>query len=264
MPFNISCPEKPCQNPDCKATAIYQCPRCQFRSCSLACCQAHKQRTKCNGKRDRTQYMPMHKMSDETLTSDYFFLEDVMRQVKKPRLSQPIHTSTEQPTTHPLLQKVDPSSSDRFQRLPHQLPQKTKKLIQAAASRGTRVLIQPAALSRHQENKSYVNKEGTIYWSVEIINYIEGRDSEDKQREQKERLLRGPVAETSRLGDVVPTTPSSAACYCIRRFPSNTYRPVNLDSTWKETLQDITVIEFPTIYIGPKAKFSLSIEEVES
>ncbi|GAX16373.1 hypothetical protein FisN_27Lu121 [Fistulifera solaris] len=258
MSHDISLSE--CQDPSCQAAAIYQCPRCQFRSCSLRCCQAHKQSSKCNGKRDRTQFLPMNQMSDATLTSDYFFLEDVMRQVKKPRFAPAMHNKTE-PATHPLLQQVD--HMDRFQRLPQHYPQKVRKLVQAAGSRGTRIMIQPSGLSRHQENRSYLNKEGIIHWSVEIITIMEDSDG-SHCCEKKERILAGPLAETSRVGDVVPITiPTGFACY-LRRFPSVVHQPVNIDSTWKEALQDMTIIEFPTLYIGPKSTFSQAITEMES
>ena len=75
-------PKKSCQ--EChQHEFLYQCPRCSFRSCSLACCQAHKKHTGCNGKRDRTGvFMPMGRMDDSTVNSDYHFLEDVLGQVE--------------------------------------------------------------------------------------------------------------------------------------------------------------------------------------
>jgi hypothetical protein len=75
-------PKKSCQ--EChQREFLYQCPRCSFRSCSLACCQAHKKQTGCNGKRDRTGvFMPMGRMDDSTINSDYHFLEDVLGQVE--------------------------------------------------------------------------------------------------------------------------------------------------------------------------------------
>lgn len=81
------------------ASALYQCPRCSRRTCSLACCQRHKQRTGCNGKRDRTQFVSLGRMREndndghgsgsgggghsQQLQSDYFFLEDVLQSVHR-------------------------------------------------------------------------------------------------------------------------------------------------------------------------------------
>eukprot|EP00733_Pompholyxophrys_punicea_P000544 Pompholyxophrys_punicea_v1_NODE_162_length_3055_cov_4.636000.p1 type:complete len:375 gc:universal NODE_162_length_3055_cov_4.636000:2697-1573(-) len=71
---------------ECEAKPFqYVCPRCSFRSCSLQCCVAHKVRTGCNGKRDRTSFLPLHRMSDKTITSDYHFLEDVLGNVQSGR-----------------------------------------------------------------------------------------------------------------------------------------------------------------------------------
>ncbi|CAB9503914.1 Box C/D snoRNA protein 1 [Seminavis robusta] len=61
----------------------YQCPRCSHRTCSLQCCVAHKHRTGCNGKRDRTKFLRVAHMDDGTLNSDYHFLEDVLGAVER-------------------------------------------------------------------------------------------------------------------------------------------------------------------------------------
>ena len=67
---------------ECRAhPALYQCPRCSFRSCSLPCCRAHKRRTQCNGRRDKTQFLKVSQMNDATLTSDYLFLEEIVGRV---------------------------------------------------------------------------------------------------------------------------------------------------------------------------------------
>ena len=62
--------------------AIYQCPRCSWKSCSLNCCVSHKKSKNCSGKRDRTTFVPLGRMNDQTVRSDYFFLEDVLGQVQ--------------------------------------------------------------------------------------------------------------------------------------------------------------------------------------
>lgn len=66
--------------------AIYRCPRCYIRTCSLLCCREHKTKEKdessgeliCNGKRDRTKFCSLKGFTDAQLASDYHFLEDVM------------------------------------------------------------------------------------------------------------------------------------------------------------------------------------------
>ncbi|KAL7434533.1 hypothetical protein ACHAXH_005783, partial [Discostella pseudostelligera] len=73
--------------------AIYRCPRCACVTCSLECCRAHKVKVIsssnnntnskneliCNGKRDRTQFCSLKGFTDSQLSSDYHFLEDVLK-----------------------------------------------------------------------------------------------------------------------------------------------------------------------------------------
>ena len=82
----------------CRAkVALYCCPRCHTRTCSLACCRAHKGGTSaagaagaagatttsttstCDGRRDRTRFSPLGRFTDSILASDYHFLEDVLK-----------------------------------------------------------------------------------------------------------------------------------------------------------------------------------------
>lgn len=65
--------------------AIYCCPRCHARTCSLACSRAHKAsppsggEAVCSGKRDRTRFCSLKGFTDSHLASDYHFLEDVLK-----------------------------------------------------------------------------------------------------------------------------------------------------------------------------------------
>ncbi|KAF7353031.1 Box C/D snoRNA protein 1 [Mycena venus] len=61
--------------------AIYTCPRCATRTCSLPCSSAHKARTACSGERDKAAYVPMNRYGWGTMMDDYAFLEDVGRKV---------------------------------------------------------------------------------------------------------------------------------------------------------------------------------------
>ncbi|KAI0251309.1 hypothetical protein BJV78DRAFT_1126659 [Lactifluus subvellereus] len=61
--------------------AVYTCPRCATRSCSLPCSVAHKARTGCSGLRDKAKFVPMNRYTHGTMTDDYVFLEDMSRRV---------------------------------------------------------------------------------------------------------------------------------------------------------------------------------------
>lgn len=55
---------------ECKQTEWkYKCPGCELRSCGLACVKAHKTRTGCSGKRDRTAFVPLAEFCDNVLVS---------------------------------------------------------------------------------------------------------------------------------------------------------------------------------------------------
>jgi len=58
--------------------SIYNCPNCSMKTCSLQCYKDHLQKYNCTGKRDRTKFVPLNKFTNSTLSSDYYFLEDVL------------------------------------------------------------------------------------------------------------------------------------------------------------------------------------------
>jgi HIT zinc finger len=61
--------------------AIYTCPRCAFKSCSLVCSNGHKEVWNCSQVRDKTAYVPMNQYGLGTLANDYVYLEEVGRKV---------------------------------------------------------------------------------------------------------------------------------------------------------------------------------------
>jgi hypothetical protein len=198
-------PKKSCQ--ECHQNEfLYQCPRCSFRSCSLACCQAHKKQTGCNGKRDRTGvFMPMGRMDDSTVNSDYHFLEDVLGQVESgKRLLRQVGEAAaaeqagqanakrqrrgqesaddgenEATATHPLIQSAEASAAAaRLPTLSVQQPAaatkspqqhahpKWRHFEQQCTNRGVKLLLMPPGLERHKSNKSHLKKD-VLYWTVE-------------------------------------------------------------------------------------------------
>ncbi len=63
--------------------AIYTCPRCAIRTCSLPCSAAHKLRTGCSGARDKAKFVPMNRYTYGAMMDDYVFLEDMSRRVSE-------------------------------------------------------------------------------------------------------------------------------------------------------------------------------------
>ncbi|CBI38923.3 unnamed protein product, partial [Vitis vinifera] len=73
-------PKHPPLCKECKSNlSKYTRPGCFVRSCSLPCVKAHKQHTRCTGKRQRTQFFPLSQFDDNLLLSDYNLFEEVKR-----------------------------------------------------------------------------------------------------------------------------------------------------------------------------------------
>lgn len=49
--------------------ALYKCPACSARTCSLDCVRRHKDVTKCTGVRDRTVFVAKQDMGDSLMQS---------------------------------------------------------------------------------------------------------------------------------------------------------------------------------------------------
>lgn len=296
----------------------------------MQCCQAHKTRTGCNGKRDRTSFVALGSMNDGTLNSDYFFLEDVLDQVESGKrllkqvgvrsdnpthkrlrmnLDEPSDTTTS-PKRHIILRSagrdnvrrlsdritavasasigVDASTDKIGQNNPEnrtatdntgttrQQPQqqniqhpKWRFLFQQAAARGTGLLLMPSGMSRHKENRSFYNKKtNSISWTTEWFLYS-GESSSTPTRGVLQ--LDEKAVLCSALQRDIPELAKKDALYYVllKKLPCPASRPtyvvVERTATLSEALQDMTIIEYPTIYIVPrcrKEQFPLAVEEM--
>jgi hypothetical protein len=194
-----------------KQSALYACPRCRRRTCSLACCQSHKDRFHCNGKRDLTAFQPLSRMTDATLQSDYHFLENVLATMESGRklvqqqgggtgqqqrqigdhsvgrasMELSHHYGNKRQKTEPLSSSssfpkissawlLDNSQSQQQQSC---MNAKQKQFVQRAAQRGVTVLIQPSMMQRNQQNKSHVTRQGDLFWTVEWRLYASSSSS---------------------------------------------------------------------------------------
>lgn len=54
----------------------YKCPRCSYKTCSLVCCNKHKETMNCTGMRDKTKFLKKDEFNEMALLSDYRFLEE--------------------------------------------------------------------------------------------------------------------------------------------------------------------------------------------
>ncbi|GLJ52472.1 hypothetical protein SUGI_1116170 [Cryptomeria japonica] len=142
----------------------YKCPGCGLRSCSLPCVKAHKLRTRCTGKRNRTQYVPLSQFDENWLVSDYNLLEEILRMTEAAKRTRA---------------GADDSRSARFMR-----GGKSRLNIQAK-NRNINLLLQPKGMLKNKINRSYYDKfRKCICWTVEWqfhstdVTYIDHRMDE--------------------------------------------------------------------------------------
>lgn len=77
----IAEPVKTNQCQVCGQEAKYTCPRCEKRTCSVACSKSHKATDNCSGVRNPAAYVPLNKITQGTWDGDYTWLEQGRRQV---------------------------------------------------------------------------------------------------------------------------------------------------------------------------------------
>ncbi|KYN15497.1 Box C/D snoRNA protein 1, partial [Trachymyrmex cornetzi] len=129
------------------AKARYTCPKCEVRTCSLACVNVHKKELECDGIRDQTKFVPLASFTDLDLLSDYRFLEQVGRS---------IDTKKRNPEIKYTRQAI--------------LPVHLHKLRCAASYRKVSLLYMPQVFSRHKKNTTYLNwKTNELFWRLEWI-----------------------------------------------------------------------------------------------
>nr|DAD36569.1 TPA_asm: hypothetical protein HUJ06_007210 [Nelumbo nucifera] len=129
----------------------YRCPGCHLRSCSLPCVKAHKKRTSCTGKRDRTQFVPLSKFDDNLLISDYNLLEEAKR-VAEASQRRRNGWSVGYPSF----------------RLPHRL----YLLRNAASKRRTRLLFLPSGMTRREKNQSRYDQRLVSNVLLNLLVYL--------------------------------------------------------------------------------------------
>lgn len=264
--------------------ALYQCPRCSTKTCCLTCCKAHKVRLQCSGKRNRTEYLPLARMSDKTIQSDYHFLEDVLHSVdggkrllhqvgaaaNGARHETPNENDKDDEPVHAMLriQETDDvaASNDPSPKRQRKNNNKWQRLVQQAQERATTLMLMPVGMQRHATNTSwYQTKTDTLYWKVDFQIHTKGKP--DAQILTMDKLDEHIVIEEP-LKEIFPSLTKDHHLL-LKRLPCPSNRPVfveiDRDATLKMALKDQTVIEYPTIDVVPTellTKFPQSIEEL--
>ncbi|XP_019533845.3 box C/D snoRNA protein 1 [Aedes albopictus] len=223
--------------------AKYTCPKCEVKSCCLKCVNIHKKELGCDGIRDRTKYIPMKKMTQMDMMSDYAFLEECSR-------------------------FVDDRKRDkikRFTRYNKSLPPSLFRLRCAARERGTTLKFLLQNFTKHQRNNSQLNfKTLVIYWRVEwCFPNAEGMLFVDERCDENASLmdLLGKYLEVGNGEDF--TGKNKLEFYQSRgmsrlrvllkaegvKRSKNRFFELKPKKSLKENLKGKTIVEYPVIYV---------------
>jgi hypothetical protein len=262
--------------------SLYQCPGCRIRTCCLPCCQAHKIRTKCTGKRPRSDFLPLCHMSDNSLRSDYFFLEEVLTQMPRAsKVAKTMSAVTQQPSNQSRrTTKSSPKQSGSTRVQPSSLLssntnnnntlKKSKRLLHQARKRNITLKILPSFMERHQTNTSwYCGPRDMITWKVECIVFLLSSSNPTKRTvlnlmisEHQENLwdyIRTKLGKEEMVTPTATTTPPPPYKLFLKRLPSPANKPryIEISSnnsscySLRSALEGNTIIEHPTLYCVP-------------
>lgn len=178
----------------CGARALYTCPGCGRRTCSMTCVRVHKDDFHCSGKRDVTAKIPLSEFTDQQLQRDFHFLEDCRRVIDN-------------------VERSFPRSTWRFTY--KALPPPLHALREAARRRGVICQITSEGMRKRDVNTSRLDrKTNTIVWRCEF-HFFDARHPDDS-------VMIGTNwgSERHHLGDVMKycwSTNPSLLCYHINR-----------------------------------------------
>ncbi|KAJ7525050.1 hypothetical protein O6H91_17G034100 [Diphasiastrum complanatum] len=148
--------------------AKYRCPACALRSCGLSCVRAHKERTGCTGKRDRTAFVPLSDYDDNLLISDYNLLEESLRITDSAKRIRDHLGSSEKKMSSQMIQ-----------------------LRNQAANRNIKIFFLANGMSRRETNTAFYNRRfKCIFWKVEWrfdsteVNLVDHRVDENLKLEK--------------------------------------------------------------------------------
>ncbi len=133
----------------------YCCPRCQMRTCCLACVVRHKEDSGCSGLRDRAKFVSKAEFTDLDLLSDYRMLEEVNR-------------GLENATRESEREALAETSKERRWHLPPSML--NLRLACRKPARSCRLLFMPKGFERRRENNSRFDfKTRSIVWRVRMV-----------------------------------------------------------------------------------------------
>lgn len=218
-------------------------------------------------------------MNDSTVNSDFFFLENVLQSIDGGmRLLKQVGAITgggEQLLLPKVDDKhdndVDDDRHDEKRRKPHveHIPPKWRRLVQQAKERDVTVLLMPPGMERHKSNTTHFHaKSNMLIWKLEFAFHVDATSSAtiiSHNKVPEEAIIHH---EWEKVASNMGT--GQELHFMLKMIPCPANRPayVELDkeSTLKEALKGMTVIEYPTIEVVVATelhRFPMLIQEVK-
>lgn len=206
----------------------------------MACIKIHKKELDCNGIRDKTKYIPIRKLTENDLMSDYTFLENCTQFVA--------------------LRKQDiVKRYTRFNKTP---PIHLVKLEAAAKERKIKLKFLLQNFTKNKLNTTYYEwKSKVIYWRVEwhFVNADDAKFVDERCSEHNSitTLLNNCLALNGALGSGVLQYYQARGLNNVRvllkaegiRNSKNRFYELDVEKSLSENLMRKTIIEFPVIFV---------------
>jgi hypothetical protein len=224
---------------ECKQKeSVYQCPECDVRTCSMECVKSHKNRTGCTGKRNRGAFLPLCRMTDSSLRSDYFLLEEVLDRMPR----DPKRVKVENPS------------------------KMARRVLQQCKRREIQLQVMPPMMERHKTNTSwYSAPRDTITWKVEVILHPSLGTITFQLSENEENV----ITHIRNQFDKVNMTLNGVHHLFVKQLPTSAKSPCYFElhdtDSLRRFLPKKAVVEHPTIYCVPAdsvAKFPTGTNKI--
>lgn len=220
--------------------AKYTCPKCEVKTCRLECLRIHKKELNCDGIRDKTKFIPLKKITEGDLVSDYLFLESC--------------------TNYASARRTD--KIKRFTTHNHSLPVPLMKLRRAAAhpERQIKLNFLLPNFDKHKKNTTHYDwTSRVIAWCIEW-RFIDANN---------ETITDERCCETNVMTELIAKyfdyrcSLSSLVVYRTRglnsialllkaeaiRKSQHRFYVMDMTKTLKENLHGKTIVEYPVIYV---------------
>ncbi|KAK0048750.1 box C/D snoRNA protein 1-like isoform X1 [Biomphalaria pfeifferi] len=224
--------------------AIYTCPCCELRTCSLPCVKEHKIRLGCSGERLKTAFVDKSQYGEGHLLNDYRLLEDANRKLYSFKSSQD--------------NRKNHSFSGPY------MNKRTKLLSTAAFKRGIKLQVLSQALTRHKNNTSYyMIRSDKILWHIGW-HFVASNTEIKDERVPEDTILKDIAKKWINFVDhpemrkclrdyEKDNLEASQFLLKIECLPANRVRffKLNPNATLGDNLKGHCLTEFPTIYVLP-------------